>query len=166
MGTPVHADQQAGAEFVVRCCDAALVVQMKLRLERQDCGLLCTIGELLIDGAHCCWTLEDRVREREGEAVETWKLHGETAIPRGTYNVVVTHSQRFGRELPLLENVPGFEGIRIHPGNTAKDTEGCILVGRNKASAIVTESRAAFNELFVKIQAALSAGDTVTMEIV
>lgn len=138
---------------------------MKLRLERKECGLECSIGELTVDGAFEAYTLEDEVREIDGQPVAEWKVKGKTAIPRGSYNVVVTQSARFGRELPLLENVPGFEGIRIHPGNTAADTEGCILVGRNKTERTVTESRAAFNALFTKIQAAIAAGDTVMMEI-
>lgn len=93
------------------------------------------------------------------------KVYGETAIPAGTYNVVITPSQRFKRDLPMVENVPGFQGIRIHPGNTAEDTDGCILVGKAKGPDSVTDSRAAFNELFPKIKTALDAGETVTLEV-
>lgn len=131
---------------------------MKLRLERSWPTNKCTIGSLLLDGAYECFTLEDVLRDGP-------KVYGETAIPAGTYNVVVTPSQRFKRELPLLEDVPGFEGIRIHPGNTAENTDGCILVGRSKGPNYVSESRAAFNALYEKIQAALDAGDKVTLEI-
>ena len=138
---------------------------MRLRVERNECGPVCTIGELSIDGAWECFTLEDTVREKDGEAVESWKIKGETAIPRGTYPVVITHSNRFKRELPLVQDVPGFEGVRIHPGNTSEDTEGCILVGRGKTDKTVTESRAAFNALYGKIQQGLQDGDTVTIEI-
>lgn len=130
---------------------------MKLKLERTWCGAKCTIGTLMVDGVAECFTLEDVVR-----AV---KIHGETAIPAGTFNVIVTKSQRFGRDLPLVENVPGFEGIRIHPGNDAADTDGCILVGRTKGVDFVGESRVAFNALFVKIQKALAAVEKVTLEI-
>jgi hypothetical protein len=132
---------------------------LKLKLERTWCGAKCTIGTLTVDGVAECFTLEDVVRPAGV------KVYGETAIPAGTFNVVVTKSQRFGRDLPLVENVPGFEGIRIHPGNDAEDTDGCILVGRTKGVDFVGESRAAFNALFAKIQKALAAGEKVTLEI-
>lgn len=82
------------------------------------------IGELTIDGVHQCFTLEDKVREK--------KIFGKTAIPPGRYEVTVSFSNHFQKKLPLLMNVPNFEGVRIHSGNTAKDTEGCILVGMTK----------------------------------
>lgn len=94
------------------------------------------------------------------------KVYGETAIPEGTYNVVVTPSNRFKRDLPLVENVPGFEGIRIHPGNSAKDTDGCILVGTGKTFETVTNSREAFDRLFKKIKESLASGEKVTLEVV
>jgi len=130
---------------------------MKLLLERRPSAFGATIGELFVDSVPECFTCEDTVREE--------KIHGETAIPAGSYNVIVTYSNRFKRELPLLENVPNFEGIRIHPGNTAADTEGCILPGRTHTDRTVGESRAAFNALFAKIQQALQDGDTVEIEI-
>ena len=140
---------------------------MKLRLERPDrTDSACTIGEILVDGQEECYSLEDKVREIEGQPVEAWKVAKETAIPKGSYNVVVTYSNRFQRDLPLLENVPGFSGVRIHPGNTTEDTEGCILVGRGRTEKTVTESRAAFNALYAKIEQALQDGDHVTIEIV
>lgn len=121
---------------------------MKLDLKRKSFTDNSTIGELSIDGAFECFTLEDVVRDGE-------KVYGKTAIPAGTYQVVVTHSPRFGKELPLLVDVPGFEGVRIHTGNTATDTEGCILVGNGTETDRITGSRAAFDALFAKIQAAL-----------
>ena len=138
---------------------------MKLLLERTACGPICSIGDLYVDGAWECFTLEDTQREVAGQSVSQWKVAHETAIPKGTYNVVITFSQRFQRDLPLLENVPGFEGIRIHPGNTSENTEGCILVGRTKGNNFIGESRAAFNALFPKIQQGLQDGDKVTMEV-
>lgn len=138
---------------------------MKLRLERLPSGPGCTIGELLIDGVDECYTLEDELREIEGQPVEAWKVKGETAIPKGTYNVIITFSNRFQRDLPLLENVPGFSGIRIHSGNTAEQTEGCILVGRGKTDRAVTESKVAFAALYAKIEQGLQDGDHVTIEI-
>ena len=138
---------------------------MRLKLERDFCGKDCTIGDLYVDDVWMCHTLEDTVREKPGVPVKGWKISGSSAIPIGSYNVVITYSERFKKDLPLLEAVEGFVGIRIHPGNTAVDTEGCILVGRTKTDKSVGESRAAFREVFGKIQEALDAGDTVTMEI-
>jgi hypothetical protein len=139
---------------------------MRLKVERTSCRPICTIGTLYVDGKQECYTLEDRVREVKDKPVAEWKVAGETAIPQGIYNVIVTESQRFKRELPLLENVPGFVGVRIHPGNTAADTEGCILVGVGKTADSVTESRRAFDRLFVKIKESLGCGEKVTLEIV
>ena len=96
-----------------------------------------TPGELKIDGEHFGWTLEDTVREEmAADGSYYWrrrmKLAGQTAIPSGRYEVVLSHSARFGRLLPLLLNVPDFDAIRMHGGNTAADTEGCILNGRDR----------------------------------
>lgn len=95
-----------------------------------------TIGKLYIDGQYWCDTLEDRVRDLDKEM----KVPGETAIPPGTYDVVVNISPKFHRLLPRLLRVPHFEGILIHRGNTAKDSAGCILVGENKIVGKVINS--------------------------
>jgi len=137
---------------------------MKLRLERQILSDECTIGELSVDMVPECWICEDCDRHLEDNPDA--KIKGKTCIPRGTYNVVITPSARFKRDLPLLEGVKGFDGIRIHPGNSAADTEGCLLPGKGHTDKTVTESRAAFNALFAKIQQALQDGDTVTIEVV
>jgi hypothetical protein len=100
-----------------------------------------------IDGAFECYTLEDVVRPN-GE-----KVYGQTAIPEGRYQIKLTMSNRFKIVLPLLENVPNFEGVRIHPGNTAADTDGCILVGQTKTSNSIGSSRVAFDKLFSRLQA-------------
>jgi hypothetical protein len=138
---------------------------MKIRVERQIFDDESTIGELLVDGAHECYVLEDKVREVPDKPVEEWKVAHLSAIPYGVYKLIINHSQRFNRDLPLLLNVPGFQGVRLHPGNYAGDTEGCLLVGRTRGADFVGESRAAFGLLYPKIKAAIDAGDEVTVEI-
>ena len=105
-----------------------------------------TIGEMTIDGKWECYTLEDVERDV--------KIKSETAIPKGTYKVIINKSNRFKKLLPLLLNVPNFEGVRIHPGNSNHDTEGCILVGRTKSKDFIGQSRKAFESLFAKMKLA------------
>jgi hypothetical protein len=121
-----------------------------------------TLGELFIDGEFQCFTCEDVVRP--GDIFQV-KVYGKTAIPAGTYEVVITFSNRFQRDLPLLLNVPNFTGIRIHPGNTAAETEGCILTGRTRDGAVVGSSRVAFSALYAKIKAARDDGENVGITI-
>ena len=109
---------------------------MKLKLKRIALRDTYTIGKLYVDGQYFCDTLEDRVRDLTKEK----KVPGETAIPAGTYNMVVNVSPKFKRMLPRLLNVPQFDGILIHRGNTAKDSAGCILVGENSAVGKVLNS--------------------------
>lgn len=104
------------------------------------------IGEMTVDGIFECFTLEDIERPV--------KIKGETAIPKGTYKVIINESNRFKRQLPLLLDVPGFEGVRIHAGNTNHDTEGCILVGQTRHKEFIGQSRKAFEKLFKKMQRA------------
>lgn len=115
-----------------------------------------TIGKLYIDGQYFCDTLEDKdrgLKQSDDLAYITkHKVYGETAIPTGTYNVSLTYSPKFKKILPLIENVKGFSGIRIHSGNTAQDSLGCILVGKNTVVGKVTNSRDTFNALFEKLQ--------------
>jgi lysozyme len=132
---------------------------MELKLVRDVCGADCTLGKLFVDGEFDCYTVEDVVRP-DGP-----KVPGKTAIPEGRYRVVVSRSPRFGRDLPLLENVPDFEGVRIHPGNTAEDTEGCIIPGRVRAARGVAQSRVAFDKLFAALQAELSGGREIWMSV-
>lgn len=117
---------------------------MKLLLKRLHRTNKTTIGELYVDGVFECYTLEDIEREV--------KIKSETAIPKGKYKVVITMSNRFKRRLPLLLNVPNFEGIRIHTGNTNHDTEGCILVGQSRGKDFVGGSRKSFSKLFSKME--------------
>jgi len=137
---------------------------MKLRLERGVSKYGATIGQLFIDSQEECWILEDEDRKLEDNPDA--KIHAKTCIPRGVYSVVITISNRFKRELPLLVDVPGIDGVRIQPGNTSADTEGCLLPGRTRTDRTVGESKVAFNALFGKIQQGLQDGDTCSIEIV
>lgn len=131
---------------------------MEIRLVRDVLTPAFTLGRLSIDGTEECYTVEDCVREGP-------KVPGETAIPAGRYKVIITHSPRFRRPLPLLLDVPGFTGVRIHPGNTVADTEGCILPGRIRTTDGVSESRLAFDALYRQIVEALDAGEEVWITI-
>ena len=119
---------------------------MELAIERRWLTENSTIGELFVDGVYECLILEDRYRPPP-EA----KVHGATCIPCGRHEVQLTHSPKFGRTLPLVVGVPGFEGIRIHPGNHPTDTEGCLLPGLERLPDAVQGSRLAFEALFVKL---------------
>lgn len=124
-----------------------------------------TISEMLLDGAPECFVLEDEVREIPGKPVAEWKIPGKTAIPKGKYRVVLTHSNRFKRVLPELLNVPGYSGVRIHAGNSAVDTDGCLLVGQERGSSTITKSRDALLELMAALQEVMDQGETVWVEI-
>lgn len=139
---------------------------MNLTLQRLQLDPDVTIGSLDVDGQWQCWTLEDTVREVPGQPVAAWKIYGQTAIPYGRYRVQVTPSPRFKRDLPLLLDVPGYAGVRIHPGNTAADTEGCILVGADRYAKSVGRSRLAFDNLLIEINQALRRGQPVWLHIV
>lgn len=123
---------------------------MNLELKRLKLGEDYTIGRLSLDGRFLCYTLEDKVREVIGEPVSEWKIQNQTAIPVGVYPVIITMSARFKVRLPLLMDVPGFSGVRIHTGNSSKDTEGCILVGStwDGSSGWIGSSKVAFSLLF------------------
>lgn len=123
---------------------------MKLKLKRIEFTEKSTIGELSIDGALFCYTIEDK--DRKLEIAGNQKIKGLTAIPRGTYEVVMTYSNRFKQYMPLILNVPFFEGIRIHTGNTSEHTEGCLIVGTQKGKDMVMNSRIAYTELLKRIK--------------
>lgn len=138
---------------------------MKIQLERVQLDPDVTIGALACDGEFVCWVCEDTVREVPGVPVEKWKIPGKTAIPAGSYRVEVTMSARFKRMLPILIAVPGFEGVRIHPGNTAADTEGCLLPGRIRLGKSVGQSVLAFNDVFARINEAIRRREVVSIDI-
>ena len=127
---------------------------MEIKIKRLHRTEHSTIGELSIDGVFECFTLEDKEREI--------KIKGETAIAKGTYQVIINRSNRFKKLLPLLINVPNFEGIRIHSGNSNHDTEGCILVGRTRSQDFIGQSRKAFDKLFKKMQKAENITITIS----
>lgn len=135
---------------------------MKLRIERLWPRASYTVGRLYVDGKFFCNTLEDTVRDLNKEK----KVPGKTAIPAGEYKVIFNWSPKFGRNLPRLLNVPAFDGILIHPGNTAEDSAGCILIGKNTAVGRLTESRYTSDKLNVLIEDAQRKGENITIEIV
>jgi len=132
---------------------------MNLKVLRKTFTDQSTIGELSVDGTFECYTLEDKVRAM---GVKVW---GATAIPEGIYEVIVNFSQKFQKFMPLLLKVPNFEGIRIHSGNTAKDTTGCILVGKARGTDSISKSVLAYKPLFAKIVAA-SKKEKIFIQIV
>lgn len=129
---------------------------MMLTLLRKFATTDCTIGELCIDGRLRFYTLEDEIREV--------KIKDETAIPAGIYKITINHSPKFGELTPLLLDVPNFDHIRIHPGNTDDDTSGCILVGMSVSlgDCKLIKSRVAFDNLM-----SILAGETyISIDIV
>lgn len=154
---------------------------MKLRLERRWPKATYTIGRLYVDGVYFCNTLEDRdrgLKQTDSKSViAAKKVYGETAIPKGEYSVVLNvlspkyagvswYKQKTGGYMPRLLAVPGFDGILIHPGNTAVDTLGCILVGKNTQVGRLTQSKDTFAALYKKMKAAWDKGEGISIEIV
>lgn len=125
---------------------------MRLELRRIAKRPTYTIGRLYINEEYFCDTIEDTDRGLNSymslEEIKAKKVKGKTAIPTDTYRVKITYSPRFKKDMPLIENVVGFDGIRIHSGNTAEDTEGCIIVGENKVVGKVINSKETYNKLF------------------
>jgi len=136
---------------------------MKLRIIRDKFTDKSTIGKLYVDSPYVfCNTLEDvdRRLENGGE-----KVYGQTCIPRGTYDVVIDYSNRFKKRMPHILNVPQFDGIRIHPGNTDRDTEGCILVGVTRGDDFIGDSRLAYNELMAAMENALLNNEKIELQV-
>lgn len=147
---------------------------MQLLLKRKYFRPLYTIGRLYLadDTARMGYladTLEPTARgltaRSSAETIRSAKLAGPTAIPTGRYRVLITRSRRFGRWLPLLLAVPGFEGIRIHPGNTARDTRGCILPGANRRQGYVLDSTRHCLRLMRLIEAAIDKDEAVWLTV-
>lgn len=153
---------------------------MKIELERRWKKATYTIGRLYVDGVYFCNTLEDRERGLKQTdpiaTIKSRKVYGETAIPSGTYGVAMNvtspkyaavswYWQLCQGKMPRLLSVPGFEGILIHPGNTALDSLGCILVGRNTKVGQLTESKATFQRLYKEMAKAVKEGEEITIVI-
>ena len=130
---------------------------MKLDLIRFEFGTNYTIGRFAISGEYYCFSLEREVKDSGTR---------KPAIPAGLYQVIIDNSTRFQRLMPHVLNVPGYEGIRIHKGNTDRDTEGCVLLGQTwGGNDYIGSSTLAFDPFFDKLKAALDAGDQVWLEI-
>ena len=142
---------------------------MELRLERKYRNNLYCIDKLYINNKYFSDVLEDPDRgltdSMSLEEIKKIKIKGNTCIPYGTYNITITYSPRFKKNLPLLNNVKGFDGIRIHSGNKPQDTEGCLLPGFNKVKGQVIDSRVTTDKLIAQIQQALNKGEKVTITI-
>lgn len=138
---------------------------MKFILQRGQSKQGVTLSRLMLGEKFICDVLEDQVREIPGQSVDKWKVHGKTAIPAGTYEIIAQNSPRFGSDTLTLLNVPGFQYIRIHAGNSAEDTEGCLLPGLRMSETRVVSSRAALAHIRELVLPALQAGEHVTIEI-
>lgn len=142
---------------------------MKIEVKRLYKKPAYTVGKLYIDGVYQCDTIEDRDRglsqDDDLRLIDKVKIYGETAIPAGDYPVIVSYSPKFGKNLPLLEHVPCFSGVRIHSGNTARDSLGCIILGENKKVGQVINSRATCARVLPLIEAACKRGEQVYIVI-
>ena len=124
---------------------------MKLTLQRYLFTNDYTMGLLFIDGFYFCDTIEDKYR---GQNLKTIKVYGETCIPYGVYDVKITYSPKYKKNMPQILDVPYFEGVRIHSGNKATDTLGCVIVGIKSKNGEVLESRKTYNALIKRLETA------------
>ena len=131
---------------------------MDLTLNRKKYTTKSTIGDLLVNGKKLCDVLEDVVRDKnkDGDLDDAGeeKVFGKTAIPSGKYEIIISFSNRFQKQMPLLLNVKGFEGIRMHSGNQAEDTEGCLILGSANAVDWVSNSKIAYDALMKELKKA------------
>lgn len=135
---------------------------MKIEIHRKYRKNGYTIGLLYVNGAFICNTLEDTDRgltsSMTADEIVQIKIKGKTAIPTGSYPVIMSYSPRFKKQMPLICGVKGFEGIRIHSGNSAEDTEGCILCGMNTEVGRITDSRYWTDKVYEFIRGGLKQG--------
>ena len=134
---------------------------MKIEVNRIFKASNYTIGELSVNNNYVCDTLEDKVR------VDGEKVYAETAIPTGTYTLVLSYSNRFKKVMPEILNVPNFSGIRIHCGNSSEDTEGCLLVGKwdGKTENWISDSKNSYNKLYSLLEEAFNKKENITITI-
>ena len=140
---------------------------MRLKLFRTTNGNDFTEGKLFVDDVQECYTVEDT--DRLLELFPQEKVYGKTAISKGIYPITITYSNRFKKDLISINDVPDFTGVRIHSGNSSKDTEGCIIVGlvnTQDDDDWVGQSRLAYAKLHTKVKNALDKEEKVTIEIV
>lgn len=135
---------------------------MLIEIIRDDERATKTFGKMFIDGKYFGETLEDTDRELESGGE---KVYGQTAIPRGRYEMIITPSRHFKREMPEVLNVPGFEGVRIHGGNTEADTLGCPLLGQVRTDVGVANCTGINERFLLTLQAALQRGEEVWLQI-
>lgn len=153
---------------------------MKIKIERKWKKSTYTIGRLYVNGVYFCNTLEDKDRGLKStdslSIIKSKKVYGETAIPSGTYEIMMNVvSPKYkavkwikdlcGGKMPRLKGIPGFDGILIHTGNSALDSYGCILVGKNTIVGRLTKSKETFIELYKKMKDAYDNGEIITIEI-
>jgi hypothetical protein len=138
---------------------------MILTMQREPSVGGATLSKLSVDGTHVCDILEDVVREIPGTPVAQWKVFGATAIPAGRYRLTFEHSNRFGPETLTVHGVPGFVGIRVHGGNTAAHTEGCLLPGARNTKSTVAYSQIHLASLRDVVRAGLSRDGEVWIDI-
>lgn len=142
---------------------------MEIKVIRKTFTKESTIGEMFINGVFHCYTLEDYDRDsnKDGDLDDAGeaKVYGLTAIPRGIYKLVLSFSNRFQKYLPEIQNVKGFEGIRIHAGNKAADSHGCILLGTTKGTNFVGASVAAMTKFMAELKR-VEKTEKITIEII
>lgn len=137
---------------------------MHILVQREPSKRDATLGQLFVNGQYTCDTLEDVIREIPGMDVAKWKEYGRTAIPAGIYEVTLEDSPKFGPNTMTVNGVHGFDKIRIHAGNTAEDTHGCLLVGTRNSENTIANSRLALVALKNRVKQDLDAGLTVLIE--
>ena len=141
---------------------------MKLKVVRETKNDICTIGSLFINGEFFCYTLEDKDRGlKQTDSllfINTKKIFGLTAIPSGTYKLIVNQSPKFKRMLPRILDIKGFDGVLLHRGNSASDSLGCILIGYKKGENSIFESTKAEADLVNRLL--LHNSESHTIEIV
>jgi hypothetical protein len=138
---------------------------LKLKLLRTDFQDVRTFGKLFASDVFECYTLEDTVREQNEKGEIINKVAGKTAIPYGTYEIVIDYSPHFGMNMIHILNVPSFTGIRIHPGTVEADTDGCVLVGHSKDNISLHGSGLGYAWILAKIYHSICNGEKVFIEV-